>query len=200
MAWNDTLPAVRGPCFYDAWPSSLQMEMLALGVGDVCYLLLSLWFWSSHYYRTPGQHCGLSCQSYWLPCHALRYHCLCSTSFISFNKRRWKYSTWVYAFLPFLFSFLYFLIFEIISNLRKKIIKTIHIFLPKPFQIKLQIKMPFYPYVFQCIVFLNTFKYKLIKRSGTEHLYMIGISSSNYGGWKVPRSASGSWQSEKPVV
>lgn len=79
---------MRGPCFYNAWPSSLQMEMLALGVGDVCYLLLSLWFWSSPYGRTHGQHCGLSCQPQWLPCHALRYHRLCSTSFNSFNKRR----------------------------------------------------------------------------------------------------------------
>lgn len=107
VAWDNTLPAMRGPCFYNAWPNSLQMEMLALGVWDVCYLLLSLWFWSCHYGRNPGQHCGLSCQPHWLPCYARRYYCLCSTGFISFNKRRWKYSTWSIClsfFLYFLFA------------------------------------------------------------------------------------------------
>lgn len=130
---------MRGPCFYNAWPSSLQMEMLALGVGDVCYLLLSLWFWSSPYGRTHGQHCGLSCQPQWLPCHALRYHRLCSTSFNSFNKRRSKIFYLEYAFLPFLFP-LPFLIFyfEIFSNL-----KSTRFFLLESFEIKLQISCLF---------------------------------------------------------
>lgn len=36
-----TLPGVKGPSFYKAWPSSLHMEVFVLGVRDVCYLLLA---------------------------------------------------------------------------------------------------------------------------------------------------------------
>lgn len=32
------------------------MEVLVLGVRDSCYLPLALWYWSSGYDRTPGQH------------------------------------------------------------------------------------------------------------------------------------------------
>ena len=121
-----------------------------------CYLCV---FWSSHCGGAPGQHCGLSCQPHWWPCRALRYLCLCSTGFISFNKTTWKYSEYMPFFLPssplFLFYFLVFH-FEIISNLTKLKKKLYIFFFLNHLRLSAD-EMPLYHYILQYVFFWNTF-------------------------------------------
>lgn len=81
------------------------MDMLSLGVGDICYLLLICGF---------GFPAVVGCLASVVACHVsptdyfvmLRGTiALAAQVSISFNKRKWKYATWSVSFSPLLFCF-----------------------------------------------------------------------------------------------